>query len=120
MTQQKQLIIWGVAAGIAACALLPLLDHIGRLELAIPIGAGAAAICAVIKVNWDLRGRLWFWATMAVIAGLHMPLILYVPWHKGWVPAPVTFGFCIVDVAIILGILNLIGRLLKGGTRTSA
>ena len=81
--------------------------------------AAAAAIGAVIKVNWELRGRVWFWVTMAIIAGLHVLLIPYVPWHKGWVPARVTFGFCIVDVAIILGILNLIGRLFKGGMKTN-
>lgn len=119
MTQQNQLIVWGVAAGLAACVLLPLLDHIGRLELAIPIGAGAGTIGAVIKVNWELRERAWFWVTMTIITGLHVLLILYVPWRKGWVPAPATVGFCIVDLVIILGVLNLIGRLFGGATKTS-
>ncbi len=119
MTRQKQLIIWGVAAGLAACVLLPLFDRIGQLELAIPTFAGAAVIIAVIKVNWELRGRVWFWVTMAIITGLHVLLILHVPWHKGWVPAPVTFAFCIVDILIILGILNVIGRLFNGETKTS-
>ena len=119
MTQRNQLIVitGGLAAGVAVSALL---DHIGRLDLAIPTFAGAAVIGAVVKVNWELRGRVWFWVTMAVITGLHVLLILYVPWHKGWVPAPVTFGFCILDLAIILGILNLIGRLFNGETKTSA
>src|SRR5580704_7364312 len=103
MTQQKQLIIWGIAAGLAACALLPWLNHIGRLELGIPIIGGAGMIGVVIKVNWELRGRLWFWVTMAMITGLHVLLILYVPWHKGWVPAPVSAGFGIADVMIQLG-----------------
>ena len=120
MTRQKQLIIWGVAAGLAACVLLPLFDHIGRLELAIPTVAAAGTIGAVIKVNWELRWRVWFWVTIAVITGLHVLLIIYVPWHKGWVPAPIGAAFCIMDVAIILGILNLIGRLFNGETKTSA
>jgi hypothetical protein len=120
MTQRNQLIIWGVAAALAMAVLLPLLDHIGRIELAIPAIAGTGTIGAVIKVNWELRGRVWFWVTMAIITALHVLLILYVPWHEGWVPAPVTLGFCLVDLLIILGILNLIGRLFKGGTKTSA
>jgi hypothetical protein len=110
----------GVAAGLAACVLLPLLDHAGRLELTIPIGAGAGTIGAVIKVNWELRVRLWFWVTMAIITGLHVLHILYVPRHEGWVPAPLTIGFCILDLLIILGILNLVGRLFKGVAKTSA
>ena len=120
MTQRNQLIIWGVAAGLAASVLLPWLNHIGRLELGVPIGAGAGTIGALIKVNWELRRRVWFWVTMAIITGLHVLLILYVPWHQGWVPAPLTFGIAIVDLVIMLGILNLIGRRFKSGTKTSA
>jgi hypothetical protein len=120
MTQRNQLIIWGIAAVLAACAVLPLFDRIGRLDLGIPTVAGAGTIGVAIKVNWELRGRVWFWVTMAIITGLHVLLILYVPWHKGWVPVPVTFGFCIVDMAIILGILNLVQRFFKDEMETSA
>jgi hypothetical protein len=120
MTQRSQLIVWGIAVALAMAVALPVLDHIGRIELAIPTVAAALTISAVVKVNWEFHERLWFWVTMAAIAGLHVLLILCIPWHKGWIPAPVTLGFCIVDAAIILGILNLIGRLFEGGARTSA
>lgn len=118
MTQQNQLVIWGVAAGAAACVLLPLLDHMGRIELAVPIGAAAGTIGAVIKVNWELHRHAWFWVTMGIITSLHALLILNLPWHKGWIAAPVTLSFCMVDLMIILGILSLLTRLFRSGTKS--
>lgn len=120
MTQQNQLIIWGVSAGVAMAVLLPLFSRMGRAQLAVPTLAAAGTIGAVIKVDWELHRRAWFWFTMAIITGLHVLLILWLPWHKDWIPAPVTLGFCIVDLVIILAILNLIGRLFQVRTKTSA
>jgi hypothetical protein len=48
---------------------------------------------------------------MTVIAALHVLLILFVPWKAGWVPAPVTLVFCVVDLAIIYGVIGLNERL---------
>jgi hypothetical protein len=86
-----------------------------------PVICAAAAIVFAIRGRWELRHRMWFWATMSVLACLHVVLIAFIPWKAGWTPAPVTTLFCIMDVAMIFGIIALIewlGRL-RSGTRKS-
>jgi hypothetical protein len=115
MTKQprsKGLLV-GLALAAVVFPIVPLLDHLGRPELRYPVIAALGAIGFAIRGNWDLRNRLWFWITMTVIAALHVPLILLVPWKAGWVPAPVTMAFCIVDLAIIYGVIGFIKKLIE-------
>lgn len=78
---------WGVLCVIAAALpILLLFDHFGKLALARPTLYSAAVIGIAIAMRWNLRRHLWFWSTMAAIAALHIPLILYVPWTTKSVP----------------------------------
>jgi len=59
----------------------------GRLELALPLMNIIGVLGLMILFKWKLRKQAWFWVTMAVIAALHVPLILFIPWGTRWVPA---------------------------------
>lgn len=111
--------MWIAGAMLGAALLLPYLDHIHRFELAYPILCAGASIIGVVWVSPELRGHLWFWATIAIVAALHVPLILYLPWRAGWIPAPLLLVFCIADALIILAIIQAVQRL-KDGTKASA
>lgn len=50
-----------------------------------PAKGRAAAGCVgisvfVVWIRWDLRRRVWFWATVAILVVLHVPLVLFIPW----------------------------------------
>jgi hypothetical protein len=115
MTEQSSRIWWLVGTVLGAAAFWPYLYHIHRLELVYPIGAAVISIMGVVWVSSELRGQLWFWATIVVVAALHVPIILYIPWRAGWIPAPLIFIFCVADAMIILGIIQAIQKL-KDGT----
>jgi hypothetical protein len=85
----------------------------GRPELRYPVIASLLAIGFAIRGSWELRGRLWFWTTISAIVALHLALILFVPWKSGWVPARVTMLFCIVDLAIIFGVIAIVQKVMK-------
>ena len=81
-----------------------------RVELAYPVLASIIAIGFAIRGYWELRGQLWFWITISVFLVVHGVLIFCIPWRSGWVPAPVIMVFCIVDFAIILGVVGVIEK----------
>ncbi|MGA9885192.1 MAG: hypothetical protein WBQ34_15870 [Candidatus Acidiferrales bacterium] len=110
MTDRNQKILAFAGGGIIAIILLPLLDHLGRIELFFPILGTVAVIVGVVSLSWELRRRPWYWVTMILVVALHVPVILYVPWRAGWIPAPVTIAVCMVDLLIVVRVLKLIGR----------
>jgi hypothetical protein len=50
---------------------------------------------------------------MTVIAALHIPLILFVPWPAKWVLAAVFAGFGSLDLYGMLSILYVVGKFLE-------
>src|ERR1043166_6501931 len=102
---------WGVLCGIIGSTLGAwLFDHLGRLDLAIPVLLSIAVLAFSIAVKWQLRQRVWFWITMTVIATLHVLLILSVSWPTEWVPALVITPIITVDFYAILWILSVVGK----------
>ena len=84
----------------------------GRLELAMPLMIIIGMHGLVIFFKWKLRRQPWFWIAMTVSAALHVPLILFVPWTKRWVPVlAITVG-ATADFFLILWILLVIGKIL--------
>jgi hypothetical protein len=86
----------------------------GRLELAMPLIIIVGMHGLVIYFKWKLRQHAWFWIAMAVSAALHVPLILFVPWHTRWVPALALTVIATADFCLILWILLVVERLIEG------
>ena len=70
-------------------------------------------VCAVV-IKWPLRGRAWFWITMGVVVGLHVPLIWFVPWTDRRVPAAALVPFGIADLFTILAIVAFVKQFMEG------
>jgi len=102
---------WGVFCCIIGSALIAwLFDHLGRFDLARPALYSMAMFGVAIAMRWKLRRHIWFWITMTVIAALHIPLILFVPWTTKWVPAIVIIPIGIADLYAMLAILAVVGK----------
>ena len=86
------------------------LIHGGRLELFWPSVLTVIVLGVVIRFKWKLRKQAWFWATMAVIAVLHVLWVLFVPWTTKWIPVFVYLGIATADFVLILWILLVVGK----------
>jgi hypothetical protein len=86
-------------------------DHMGRLELTIPVLASVAAFVFILLVKWRLRRYVWFWVTMTVLAVLHVVMLWLVPWTKKWVPAATTAGVGTIDIFAMLAVISVVGHL---------
>lgn len=103
---RARIFLWGVLFALCMAPVLLWLNFIDHQELMYPVIGSVAAIVIAIRGRWDLRSYTWFWFTMFVVAALHLVIILRIPWKSGWVPAPITGLFCIVDLVIIFGLLT--------------
>ena len=50
----------------------------------------------------------------AILAALHVPLVLYVPWTTKWVPALAIAAIDSADFCVILAILSVVGKFMGG------
>jgi hypothetical protein len=89
--------LYNADAGLAACIVL-------------------GVMIFAIKLRWHLRKHIWFWAIIAVILALHVPLVFMVQWPKN---APTIFyamPIGIADFLIISGALRLAESLMSNGS----
>jgi hypothetical protein len=106
---------WVLLCGIIGSALsAALFDHFGRLDLVLPVLNSIATLGFLVALKWKLRRCAWFWITMSVIAALHLPLILFIPWTTKWVPALAIAAIDSADFCLILAILSTVGKFIEG------
>lgn len=82
------------------------------------VGLGACIVLGMIilavKIRWNLRKHIWFWAIIAVILALHTPLVFMVRWPQGSAPTLFyTMPVGIADFLIISGVLRLAEKCLS-------
>jgi hypothetical protein len=100
-----------IIAAILAPVLILFL-YFGNVDLGLTAVIVLGAIVIAIKIRWNLRKHVWFWATIILILALHVPLVFIVRWPQGKVPMiAYTMPFGIADFLVILGALGLAERL---------
>ncbi len=114
-TKRKRTDYTGVIIGAIVTPVYILFWLYGKEEL----GRSAAIVLAMtmiaVRVRWDLRKRLWFWAIILSLLALHVPLLFLFRWphgYHGWLPAVGTLPIGLADVLIILGAVRLVEKLL--------
>jgi hypothetical protein len=106
---------WGVLCIIiGGLPIIWLFDHFGKLNLFLPVFNWVAVLGFMLVVKWNLRRHAWFWITWTVIAAVHVPLILFVPWTTKWVPALAIGGIDSLDFCAIIWIIDFIGKFAGG------
>ena len=106
---------WGVLCWMAACGLiLWLLNSFGKFDLALPTLNSIAVVGFTVALKRKLGRHAWFWGTMAILAALHVPLVLFVPWTTKWIPALAIAAIDSADLIVMLAILAVVGRFMEG------
>ena len=111
---------WRGILGVFILSLLigGLFDYWGRFELALPVLGWVGVIGLVIAVKREMWTYKWFWVATAIIAAIHVALLLFVPWTTKRIPGPAVAGAMTVDLCLILAILAVIKTLIERRTST--
>ncbi len=106
---------WAVLCLLVGGMPLPwLFDHFGKLNLMLPIWNSVAVLGFMLVLKRKLRRHAWFWITMAVLAALHVPLVLFIPWTTRWVPALVIAAIDSTDLIVMIAILAVVEKCTEG------
>ncbi len=69
--------------GVILGAALLLFILLGKVDIGLTVCVILGAAIFAIKLHWDLRKHIWFWAIIAIILALHVPLVFMVRWPQG-------------------------------------
>ena len=111
--------LWALIAVICASPLFFLFASQGNPGRGRAAMLSAAVIIIAIRSRWDLSHRLWFWITISIVVGLHVPLVLLTEWpQKGyagyalWLPA-------VLDFAVVYGLIKVAERIVQSNVSGS-
>ena len=90
-----------------------LFDHFGKFDLFLPTFNSFFVLGFTIAVKRNLKRHVWFWGTMAILAALHVPLVLFVPWTTKWVPALAIAAIDSADLIVMFAILAVVERFME-------
>jgi hypothetical protein len=76
-------------------------------------GVGGMLVILIVRMRWDLRKHVWFWATITFLVLLHVPLILFTPWTNVNLPGPTVAPFAFLDFGIMYGCIKLVEKAAK-------
>jgi hypothetical protein len=105
--------LWALIAVLCASPLFFLFALLGDPGKGRAAMLSAAVVIIAIRSLWDLRHYLWFWTTISIIAGLHVPLVLFTRWPQGGYPGFALWLPVVLDFALIYGFLKIVERIMR-------
>jgi hypothetical protein len=85
-------------------------DHFGKIIYARPTLFSIIIEIVAIKVCWNLRGYLWFWAIVIAFSIMHGAIICLYAKQIMSIPFPLLFLLCILDELTILALIGVVEK----------
>lgn len=76
-------------------------------------GISAAVGMTAIRACWNLRRHVWFWIVVAVMAAVHVFLVVSISWTDKSYPGYTLLPFAAADYGVMYGIFKLAEKMLK-------
>jgi hypothetical protein len=111
----------GLKIGAILLPMLLLFIYFGKADMGLTLFIVLGVSIVAIKIRWNLRKHVWFWAIIAVIFALQVPLFFIIRWPNGKVPG-LFYGlpFGLVDFLIISEGLRLAEKFFSKHSSSSA
>ena len=105
-----------IFAAILSPVLL-LFPYLGKADMGLTIFIILGMIMFAVKIRWRLRRHIWFWAIIAFILALHVPLLSIVRWPQGKTPTiAYSMPLGIADFLLIMGVIGLTEKFFPEGS----
>jgi hypothetical protein len=72
-------------------------------------------IAIAVRLNWNLKKYVWFWATIALVLALHVPLLSKIQWTTAKVHT-IAFPLALADFLVVSGAIRLAQMLFSKDT----
>jgi hypothetical protein len=97
---------WVILTAICTLPIWALYAYLGDPGRGQAAWVISVAICFAARYFWDLRNRVWFWITIALIVLLHIPLIVLIPWPFKQLTYIAALPFAFADFGIAYGMIQ--------------
>ena len=116
--QKKSSADWsGTIIGVMVLPVFFVFVYLGKAEMGFNAMLVLGLAMIAVKLRWRLRKHVWFWATIALILLLHIPLLFIVRWPQGNVPTlAYSLPLGIADFLLISGAISLAQRVFANGS----
>lgn len=106
----------GVKIGAMLIPVFLLFVFLGKADMGLAVVIVLGVMLVAIRLRWNSKKHIWFWAIIVFILALHIPLFLIVRWPQGGAPTLVyTMPFGILDFLVISGALSIAEKLFSNG-----
>jgi hypothetical protein len=106
----------GLKIGAILAPLFLIFIYFGKADMGLTVFIVLGVTMFAIKIRWNLRKHVWFWAVIVFILALHVPLFFIVQWPQGKTPTIFyTMPLGIADFLIISGALGLAEKFFSKG-----
>jgi hypothetical protein len=97
----------GTKIGVALIPVFFFFVYLGKPEMGFTVMIVLGIIMIAIYLRWKLRKHVWFWATIAFILLLHIPLFFVIRWPDTNVPTiAYSLPLGITDFLLISGAIR--------------
>ena len=108
-----------IFAAILAPVFL-LFIYLGKVDMGLTVFIVLGMIMFAIKIRWKLRKHVWFWAIIAFILALHIPLFSIVRWPQSNIPTiAYALPFGIADFVLVMGAVGLAEKFFSKGSSSN-
>lgn len=102
----------GTIIGLILSPVFFVFVYLGKAEMGFTAFIVLGMITLAVKLRWNLRKNIWFWATIAVVLLLHIPFLFLVHWPDTHVPTiAYSMPLGIADFLLISGAIGLAEKL---------
>jgi hypothetical protein len=105
--ERKHPDLTGLIIGLSMVPVYILFASLGRQDLALSACVVSIPISLAVRIHWDLRKRIWFWAVMAIILALHASVIIHFQWPRRWLPGMALLPVALADFLITMGVIRV-------------
>jgi uncharacterized membrane protein YfcA len=109
-TERKRPDYTGVIIGLILLPVLVLFFYMGKPDMGLSVFIVMGATMFAIRIRWDLRKHIWFWAVIVTILALHVPLFFIVRWPSGRVPPLALLPIAVADCLIVVGAVRFVEK----------
>jgi hypothetical protein len=107
----------GTKIGAILLPVFFLFVYFGKAEMGFTVCIVSGVAMIAIYLRWKLRKHIWFWAAIALILLLHIPLLFWVRWPQSNIPTiAYSLPLGITDFLLISGAIGIAEKIFSKGT----
>ena len=98
---------------ICSLPILIVLAILGKVWLGFGAWTCSALVILVVRIRWDLRRHIWFWATIIFAEMLQIPIVLLMPWSNSSLTWFSFLPVAVLDYGIIYGCVRRVEKMMR-------